>query len=187
MKDFGEALENSLGGIRADLAFTIQHAASRGDRCTALRAYYLEVWKRAKTLPPCDWAIDPHEIDWGPLFTPIEQDLWEAIRQERIVMYPQHPVAGFFVDFGNPKARVAIECDGKAFHLDAVRDRQRQSEIEAKGWHVYRFSGTDCLLSDYTATRDADGEEAFVPSYARRWLREIAHRHTLSRKHLEQR
>jgi len=190
MKHLGEALGDAVfkamvqASDRADLAYNVQVATNWGERSVALRAYYVEVWKVARTMPACDWAIDPYEINWPALFTPIEQAMWDAMRQERMVMYPQHPVAGYFVDFGNPKARVAIECDGKEFHQDRRRDAERQLEIERKGWRLYRFSGTDCFLSGFTETRDADGEESFVPSYARQQLREIARRFQVSRKHL---
>lgn len=90
------------------------------------------------------YGLDPYA--WSGLvdMSPIEWRIWQDIRELGLVMYPQYPVAGFFVDFGNPVAKVAIECDGKEFHLDVEADRRRQSIIEAEGWTVYRFTGRQC-------------------------------------------
>jgi hypothetical protein len=90
------------------------------------------------------YGIDPYA--WNDLVTlsPIEWRIWQDIRELGLVMYPQYPVAGFFVDFGNPIAKVAIECDGKEFHQDVEADRRRQAIIESHGWTVYRFTGRQC-------------------------------------------
>ena len=48
-----------------------------------------------------------------------------------------------FIDFAYPDDRVAIELDGDADHNSPtayVGDRIRQNELEALGWHVFRFT-----------------------------------------------
>lgn len=85
--------------------------------------------------------------DWPRIFTPIEAAVWAAIRQHGLRLYPQYPVGRFFVDFGDPWRRVAVECDGRAFH-DPVRDAARDKALRALGWHVVRLPGRDCLLPD---------------------------------------
>ena len=48
------------------------------------------------------------------------------------------------VDFGNPIAKVALECDGAQFH-DARKDAARDRKLAALGWTVYRVPGWQCL------------------------------------------
>lgn len=91
------------------------------------------------------WAFgDPYQIaDWVSVFTPIEAAVWSDLRCAGLSMWPQFPVGRFFVDFGNPVARIAIECDGKAFH-DAQKDAARDLELARLGWKVLRIPGWRC-------------------------------------------
>lgn len=125
-----------------------------------------------------NWGIDAYAWDHqaGITLTPIEQWLWHDIRQCNAILYPQYPVAGYFVDFGNPVARVAIECDGKAFHTDKARDERRQREIEANGWTVYRFTGSECRL-DSREEEDETGATVWVQSETLARMRQIVERH----------
>jgi hypothetical protein len=92
------------------------------------------------------WAVDPYAWDGkGMIFmTPIEQNFWSDIRSVGLVMYPQYPAQGFFLDFANPAAKVGVECDGAEFHTDWKRDRERQAVLEGHGWRIYRISGREC-------------------------------------------
>lgn len=94
------------------------------------------------------YAIDPYELEVE--FTPIERAFWHDIRCKGIVMYPQYPVGRVFVDFANPVAKVAVECDGKQWH-DAEKDAIRDAKLAKLGWTVYRITGSDCL-KDYIET-----------------------------------
>lgn len=88
---------------------------------------------------------DPYEIwDWVMAFTPIESAVWTDIRGRGLDLWPQLPVGRYFVDFGNPVARVAIECDGKDFH-DERRDASRDAELARSGWRVWRIPGWACI------------------------------------------
>lgn len=88
---------------------------------------------------------DPYEVgEWPSIFTPIESSLWTDIRCYGLDLWPQLPVGRFFVDFGNPVAKVAIECDGKEFHQDKAKDDARDAELEAMGWEVLRIPGWQC-------------------------------------------
>ena len=93
------------------------------------------------------WVSPYCGIDWMSMFSPIEVQTWYAIRQfGRAPMYPQYPVGKYFVDFGNPAAKVAIECDGKEWHKDIIKeDKYRDDILKEYGWDVYRISGSDCL------------------------------------------
>jgi len=93
-----------------------------------------------------DWfRSDPYEIaNWMAIFTPIESSLWCDIRGRGLDLWPQLPVGRFFVDFGNPVSRIAVECDGKEWHQDAAKDCARDQELEAMGWEVVRIPGWMC-------------------------------------------
>lgn len=85
-------------------------------------------------------------IDWGKLFTPIEEQTWMAIRSfGKCPLYPQYPVRKYFVDFGNPIVKVAVECDGQLYHTDKEKDHQRDKALLEAGWIVYRIKGKDCF------------------------------------------
>ena len=61
-------------------------------------------------------------------------------------MYPQFPVREYFVDFGDPVKKIAIEADGQRWHTDGEKDRERQTRIEQEGWFVYRIEGRQTYL-----------------------------------------
>lgn len=85
-------------------------------------------------------------FDWNYIFSPIEKLTWTALRFfGKCPFYPQYPVNRFFVDFGNPKVKVAIECDGKEWHTDKEKDANRDKIILGEGWTVFRITGSDCF------------------------------------------
>lgn len=58
------------------------------------------------------------------------------------------PVAGYLIDIAFPAARVAIEVDGWAWHMDAERthaDKRRQNALARRGWMVLRYSWHDLV------------------------------------------
>jgi very-short-patch-repair endonuclease len=127
-----------------------------------------------------DWGLDPYawEHDAGIILSPIESALWCDLRAVGVVVYPQYPVTRYFVDFANPVARVAIECDGAAYHTDKQRDDARQADIEAEGWTVYRISGRDCK-TDSLYTETEAGASLVQIGTARRFIQTIAERHQI--------
>jgi very-short-patch-repair endonuclease len=142
-----------------------------------IRAFYDVFGPRILAGERWEWAIDAYAWDeWGGFnFTPIESWLWADIRNNNAIFYPQYPVASFFVDFANPLAKVAIECDGFHYHLDKEKDRARDEVLAALGWSVYRIPGHVC--------RTEQDEETGESSEAFRFVRDIANRHRLSRNH----
>lgn len=153
------------------------------DRFARVRAHYKR-HHAAIMSSPDDWFDDAYS--WGHeaciVLTPIEQALWHDIRAERLVLYPQYPVGRFFVDFGNPVWQVAVECDGARWHVDAEKDADRQQQIEALGWSVYRITGRDCMTDAEEADDDL-GRTVVRAGAARRFIRNIAARHPyLTRK-----
>lgn len=128
------------------------------------------------------WDLDPYEWDvsgTGISLSPIEQAIWMDIRAEGAVFYPQFPVGRFFVDFANPVAKVAIECDGAAWHVDKDKDAARQAEIERAGWTVYRISGKDCK-TDTGPFYDANGDLVSSLGAARAFIKQICAAHSVS-------
>lgn len=155
-------------------------------RFTSIKRYYAAVMPRL--LEQADeWGIDPYawaSSGTGICLTPIEWALWTDIRAVDLVMYPQCPVGPFFVDFGNPSARVAIECDGKRWHTDKDRDAVRQRAIEAMGWTVHRITGRDCF-SDEAESQDKAGNIVVTKSTARKFIERIADQHHICRQRVK--
>ena len=144
------------------------------ERLSAIRSFYKMAEADILNAGRAEWGIDPYEVDWLMVFTPIENALWYDIRMSGAVLYPQYPVLNYFVDFGNPVAKVAIECDGAAFHRDTAKDEARQRAIEAAGWSVYRLSGKECL-TDYD-------EENHCAGVARQFVDELVANHQIGRR-----
>jgi very-short-patch-repair endonuclease len=146
-----------------------------------IRAYYQGHEQALLTERADRWALDPYEwaIDAGITLTPIEEALWHDLRQAGVVMYPQYPVGRFFVDFANPKAKVAIECDGAQWHQDKAKDAARDEQLQALGWTVYRISGRHCVTTE-CEVQDEYGRRQRVHSAAQQLVSQIAQRHGIS-------
>lgn len=142
-----------------------------------IRAFYAEFSPLILEGERCEWAIDPYAWEGcgGINMTPIEAWLWADMRQANGIFYPQYPVGRFFVDFANPLAKVAIECDGYAYHQDKAKDRDRDDILEGLGWTVYRITGHDCHTED--------DEETGEPGRGLQFVREIVERHRIGRHH----
>lgn len=112
-----------------------------------IQAFYAARKPAIMAAPKNEGAFDPYAWDseCGISLTPIEEAMWADIRTTDLVLYPQYPAHGFFLDFANPKAKVCIECDGEAFHKDAARDARRDQRLCDAGWTIYRIKGRDCV------------------------------------------
>jgi very-short-patch-repair endonuclease len=56
----------------------------------------------------------------------------------------------YYLDFGFPDIKLAIECDGRDFHSTPTQirnDLRRQGELEQLGWCVLRFTGSQINTS----------------------------------------
>jgi very-short-patch-repair endonuclease len=59
---------------------------------------------------------------------------------------PQFEVDRYRLDFAIPGEKVAIEIDGHEFHKtkeQRTRDAKRERYLQAQGWRVIRFTGTE--------------------------------------------
>ena len=147
-----------------------------------IREHYRIRREKIFAQPSNRWGLDPYSwMSAGIQMTPIENGVWHDIRCEGMVLYPQYPVGRFFVDYANPVARVALECDGAAYHQDKEKDARRDWELLDMGWRVYRITGRDCLrIYEDEEDEDEDGEpKDRVYSPATELLRRIDREHNI--------
>lgn len=79
-----------------------------------------------------------------------EQRVWALLRSGRIDGHKfrrQHPISRYVADFACDHLRLVVEIDGGVHDQDDVvaRDHLRQTELEALGWTVLRFTNTQVL------------------------------------------
>lgn len=87
-----------------------------------------------------------YAFDWASSFSEAEFQAWQVIRlTPRCLMYPQYPVDKYFVDFGNPYYQIALEVDGKEYHLDKEKDIQRDKALLELGWKTFRITGSEAF------------------------------------------
>ncbi|MGC4396013.1 endonuclease domain-containing protein [Hydrogenophaga sp. T2] len=139
----------------------------------AIRDHYKHFEAKILAERADEWALDPYAWSQYLTLTPIEDWLWVHIRDANAIFYPQYPVGRFFVDFANPRAKVAIECDGAQYHKDKAKDQRRDDELSAMGWRVYRVPG-------YLCVRDNDHDTGRIREAAR-FVYRIVLEHGLSR------
>lgn len=160
LSEFAVRLECPVRNKRAECAIEAVRHFDSFERFDHIKAFYRLAYAEIMAEPTC-WGIDPYEVDWTHLFTPIEASIWHEIRHYGLVMYPQLPVGPYFVDFGNPHAKVAIECDGKLYH-DTAKDAIRDGVLAERGWRVYRISGRDCLADPDEETDELSPAAKFI-------------------------
>lgn len=90
-----------------------------------------------------DARFDPYFLDWIRFFSPIEKMVWNDIRCSGIPLLPQYPTHGYFLDFAHPFRKIAVECDGAAFH-DEQKDYIRDARLIKDGWLIFRVTGKEC-------------------------------------------
>ena len=80
----------------------------------------------------------------GVSMSPIEYELYQAMRNEGLSPTPQFRIEWYTVDFAFPDVKLAIEADGVAYHSGDRKehDRKRDSHLRHAGWTVKRFHGT---------------------------------------------
>ena len=84
--------------------------------------------------------------------TDAERILWSELRDHRLAgagFRRQVPIEGYIADFVCHAARLVIELDGGQHFSDEAeqRDASRSIVIEAKGFHVLRFSNHDVMTN----------------------------------------
>jgi very-short-patch-repair endonuclease len=57
--------------------------------------------------------------------------------------FREYRVGRWYIDLANPKLQLAIEGDGKQYHMDIVREHDRDQALQRKGWRVCHFRYED--------------------------------------------
>jgi very-short-patch-repair endonuclease len=77
----------------------------------------------------------------------LERRALAMIKRARLPQPVRHvPVATYRIDLAYPEAMLAIELDGREYHVTRERwnhDLRRQNELELAGWRVLRFTWAD--------------------------------------------
>lgn len=115
----------------------------------------------------------PHKIHeiYGP---GQEEDIEKVSLQNHVVIAPQHEIgpyqadfAIFIRDFSNDLMRIVVECDGHDFHEktkeQAQRDKKRDRYIQAAGFRVFRFTGSEIF-------RDVAGCVSELDDFGADWI-----------------
>jgi very-short-patch-repair endonuclease len=130
---------------------------------TTHEKYILDLAKRS----PTQW-YQSYIVDYNKFFSPIERMAWNCMRTKGgVVLYPQYPVGKYFIDFGNPHFKIALELDGKEFHKDFAKDRERDLALSDLGWITYRVSGTEMTRTNHPEYLDL---ENFTYQELSHWL-----------------
>lgn len=77
--------------------------------------------------------------------SPIETRLYGALTTRGYYVRTQVPCGKYRIDIALPQYKLAIECDGKAFHSSLpqkAHDRRKNAYLRKSGWKVLRFSGS---------------------------------------------
>lgn len=119
----------------------------------SIRDFYRDNMNQIMNANSSQYGVDPYWWEDMVQMSPIEHGMWCDIRCAGVVMYPQFPILNMFVDFANPKLKIAIECDGKEWH-DPIKDAKRDARLSAIGWTVYRFTGSECKKSGHEEEDD---------------------------------
>ncbi len=85
-----------------------------------------------------------HIPDINKCESPIERRVYNGLVQHGLYPNPQFKVGRYRIDLAFPYQKIAIECDGKAFHSspgEKRHDKKRDEYLRSEGWIVLRFSG----------------------------------------------
>lgn len=145
-----------------------------------IRLHYGRVAPEIMRSPKNAWAVDPYAWNSVIHMTPIEDSFWSLVRDCGAVMYPQWPAARYFLDFANPVAKIAVECDGRQFH-DAKRDAIRDAHLRVMGWSVYRYTGSDCWRMQLMQ-HNSDGTLVYQSEDIRRDAMAVLRSHGVTRE-----
>lgn len=76
--------------------------------------------------------------------SPIERRLYDALQLRGYYVRTQVPCGKYRIDLALPAYKIAIECDGRAYHStpeQRAHDRRKNAYLRKHGWRVLRFSG----------------------------------------------
>lgn len=128
--------------LASSLSRSIARSASRQITKEIRRGdTYRRIQKEASERPESIRVETPVGTFW---MSPIEQKLYEAMRQEGLSPTPQYRIESYIADFAFPDIKLAVEADGAAYHSGdrRQRDNKRDWILRQHGWTVKRFYGT---------------------------------------------
>ena len=115
-------------------------------------------------LARCESEIESHLL--GALYPNLGPDAQKEIEAQHMIDYYDMPAT--LPDFAFPYLRIAIYCDGYAYHWERnpfQKDRQQSRALQLQGWLVLRFAGSEIL-------NDTDAVVLTVEKAIRRKTRE---------------
>ncbi|MFM0020893.1 hypothetical protein [Paraburkholderia azotifigens] len=120
-----------------------------------------------------DWScIDPYQIaDWVTVLRTAEYGAWQDIRSCGLPLWPRLPVGGFIVSFGNPEAKVALQCGIESDGI-AADELRADHWLKQVGWRVFRVSFERCLRVMDTPGDVIEREGEVSDEYRARYLGE---------------
>ena len=121
--------------------------------------------------------------DGLPPLTPIEAQLYRAMRERGLAPIAQYGIDKLRADFAFTDVRLVVECDGRPWH-DPDRDRRRDAVLRRKGWEPLHFTGSEinrdaaaCAarvareIASRRATAESEQPPVDVPARRSRWAR----------------
>lgn len=129
---------------------------------TDLRRAYLDWFSRpAEERDGADLGEVRPDVPHQAFDSLFEQRVYLALRERGYRVRPQYPAGRYRIDLvvEGGTQRLAVECDGDAFHTEenADADAARQRELERVGWTFVRIRGSRFFL---------DPEQALGPLWA---------------------
>ena len=84
--------------------------------------------------------------------SPIEEQMFNALKKKGYKPYTQIPCRGYRIDVAlyHKRRKIAIECDGKAFHTSPKQvqhDKTKDMVLKKEKWIVLRFTGSEIYKS----------------------------------------
>ena len=78
--------------------------------------------------------------------SPIEKILYYELKKLGIKCELQYWIKGIRLDIAIPQIKLGIECDGKEYHQDELKDEARDRACYKQGWIIERYTGSDIYL-----------------------------------------
>ncbi|WP_018333420.1 AAA domain-containing protein [Actinomycetospora chiangmaiensis] len=114
-----------------------------------------------RSTDPADRAPSPavpDDVRVPPFDSLFEQRVYNRLVDRGYTVIPQHPAQGYRLDLVvvGSTARLAIECDGDAWHGPQAyqQDMARQRELERCGWHFFRIRESEFYVEPAHALND---------------------------------
>jgi very-short-patch-repair endonuclease len=139
------------------------------DKWAFIRQAYMEAMPGIMG-PGADALQTTIVLDWDHHMNAFEKDVWHSIRLSRAAFLPQFPVFNYFIDFANPRLRLALELDGKQHDPD--KDRKRDELLWSIGWRTFRIPAREARNAPnfYPNQDDFDVDDPSQEEIIKTWL-----------------